>query len=196
MDELTAFILAGGQSSRMGSNKAFLSLAGQMLIDHALRRLKPLECDIFIVGPRADFNPFGRVLEDRFTDSGPLAGIHRALERSESSFNLITAVDMPLLTTDFLRSLVAAAKGDAAEVVIPHTTEGFQPLCAVYRKEFLAAADAALKTEERKVDRVIFARPHRIIEADSEIFANVNTPADLAAVEKIMQQRQAKAAKP
>ena len=192
--ELSAFILAGGKSSRMGSNKAFLSLGGKMLIEHALRRLKPLDCDVFIVGPKADFNPFGRVLEDKFVDAGPLAGIHRALERSESSFIVITAIDTPLVTTEFLQSLVVVAKTDPAEAVIAHTASGYQPLCGVYRKEFLPAVESALNAGERKVDRVIFARPHRIVEADDSMFLNVNTPAEFAEAEKIY--KQAKAAQP
>ena len=180
----------------MGSNKAFATLGGKMLIEHALRRLKPFECDVFIVGPKAEFNPFGRVLEDRFTDAGPLAGIHRALERSETAFNLILAVDTPLVPTDFLQSLVTKAKEEAVEVVIPRTAGGYQPLSGVYHKEFFPVVDAALKAGERKVDRIIFSRPHRIVDAEPEMFLNVNTPAELAEAEKLFKRSQARAAQP
>jgi molybdopterin-guanine dinucleotide biosynthesis protein A len=178
----------------MGSNKAFLRAGGKMLIEHALRRLKPLQCDIFIVGPKSEFNPFGRVLEDTIADAGPLAGIQRALERSETEYNVITAVDTPLVPSSFLVSLAATARGDTAEVVIPQTQNGFQPLCAVYRKGFLEAVNGALAKGERKVDRVIFARPHRIISAEGDIFLNVNTPEDLVQADKLLLQ--ARAAQP
>jgi molybdenum cofactor guanylyltransferase len=197
---VTAFILAGGKSARMGTDKAFVQLHGTMLIDLAMKRLKPLDCDIFIVGPREKFNAFGRVIEDRYAESGPLAGIHRALERSDSEWCVVTAVDTPLLPTSFYERLLLVAREKNVEAVVPRTAEGFQPLCAVYRKSLLKTVEDALKAGERKIDRVVMSRPHVIFECEkegfgAELFLNVNTTEDLALANKRLEDSRARAAK-
>jgi molybdopterin-guanine dinucleotide biosynthesis protein A len=198
--DLTAFILAGGLSSRMGEDKAFLEMGGRLLIDHAMRRLKVFDCDIFLVGPKSKFNAFGRILEDHYPNAGPLAGIHAALTRSESIFNLITPVDMPLLTPAFLEALVEKAEASDVDVVITKTKDGLQPLCGVYRKTFFKAADAALKQKKHKIDAAVMSGPHEIFDAQAagfpaEIFLNVNTPADLKTAEQFYEAHLAKAAR-
>jgi molybdopterin-guanine dinucleotide biosynthesis protein A len=197
--DLTTFILAGGQSSRMGEDKAFLEMGGRLLIDHAMRRLKVFDCDIFLVGPKAKFNAFGRILEDHYPNCGPLAGIHAALTRSETMFNLITPVDMPLLTSQFLEALVEKAGASDAEVVIAKTADGLQPLCGVYRKTFFKTADTALKQKKYKIDAAVLSRPHELFDAQAlgypaELFLNVNTPADLTNAERYFKKHLAKAA--
>jgi molybdenum cofactor guanylyltransferase len=184
----------------MGADKAFLQLNGTMLIDLAMKRLKPMDCDIFIVGPREKFNAFGRVIEDRYADSGPLGGIHRALERSDTEWCVIMAVDTPLLPTSLYERILAVAREKNVEAVISKTPEGYQPLCAVYRKSLLKAVEDALKAGERKVDKVVMSRPHAIFDCEkegfgSELFLNVNTPEDLASAQKRMDESQTRAAK-
>src|SRR4051812_7745360 len=183
----------------MGQDKAFLQLDGKFLIDHAMRRLKVFDCDIFLVGDRTRLNAFGRVIEDRFSDAGPLAGIHRALERSDTELNIVTAVDIPLVPATFLEKLVRTAKSVESEVVLPKTVGGYQPLCAVYKKEFFGVVDSALKAGRRKIDEVILSRPHTIFDAEkegfsSDFFLNVNTPEDLQRVQRALSAN-AKAAK-
>jgi molybdopterin-guanine dinucleotide biosynthesis protein A len=197
--DLTAFILAGGLSSRMGEDKAFLEMGGRLLIDHAMRRLKVFNCDIFIVGPKEKFNAFGRILEDHYPNAGPLAGIHSALTRTESIFNLITPVDMPLLTSTFLEALVEKAEASDVDAVITKTVDGLQPLCGVYRKTFFKTADAALKQKKHRIDAAVMSGSHEIFDAKAagfplEIFLNANTPADLKAAETYYQAHLAKAA--
>jgi len=183
----------------MGQDKAFLEIDGRLLIDHAMRRLKVFNCDIFLLGPKAKFNAFGRILEDHYPGCGPLAGIHAALVRSESMFNLITPVDMPLLTPQFLEALVEKAEASEAEVVLTATADGLQPLCGVYRKSFFQAADAALQRKQYKVDTAVTSRPHEFFDAaaagfPAEMFLNVNTPEDLKKAERYYQKHLAKAA--
>jgi molybdenum cofactor guanylyltransferase len=187
-------------STRMGTDKAFVQLNGTMLIDLAMKRLKPLDCDIFIVGPREKFNAFGRVIEDRYAEAGPLAGIHRALERSDSEWCVVTAVDTPLLPTSFYERLLAVAREKNVDAVLPKTAEGYQPLCAVYRKSLLKIVEDALKAGERKIDRVVMSGPHAIFDCEkegfaAELFLNVNTPEDLERAKKRLEDPRARAAK-
>jgi molybdopterin-guanine dinucleotide biosynthesis protein A len=151
------------------------------------------------VGPKAKFNAFGRILEDHYPDAGPLAGIHAALVRSESIFNVITPVDMPLLTPALLEALVEKAEASDVDVVLAKTIDGLQPLCGVYRKTFFNTADAALRQRRYKIDEAVMSGPYELFDAQAagfpaELFLNVNTPEDLKTAEAYYQAHLAKAA--
>src|SRR5256885_1582946 len=99
--DAAAFILAGGKSSRMGEDKAFLRVGGKTLLEIA-RELASTVCGhVSVVGDRARFGP--EAIEDIFSDSGPLGGIHAALTATRSDLNLVIAVDTPFLEPKFLR---------------------------------------------------------------------------------------------
>ena len=180
------FILAGGQGSRMGADKAFLNVGGCTLLERAITVLRPL-CDIAIVGDPAKFSPYGTVIADLYPGCGPLAGIHAALMHSSAELNLVLAVDMPLVSTDLLAFLFASAASTDALVAVPHSARGFQPLCAVYRRPFAATAEQALRAGKNKIDALLAAIPVRVIESEElasagfsdQVFLNLNTPEDL-----------------
>src|ERR1700746_750117 len=94
---LTAFILAGGKSSRMGSDKAFLDLGGRSLLARSLDLARSVTPDVKIVGDPAKFSAFAPTIPDLYSGRGPLAAIHAALTNSATDFNLILAVDLPFL---------------------------------------------------------------------------------------------------
>jgi len=180
------FVLAGGKSSRMGTDKTFLNFAGQTLLDRALAVMKAASGSAAIVGNSAALATFGRVIEDVFPDCGPLGGIHAALAASSSEFNAILAVDMPFVSHKLLAFLFAAAEDGSAIVTVPRTRTGFQPLCAIYRREFCATAERALRAGKYKVDAAFANLPLRIVE-DAELagagfsekdFVNINSPED------------------
>ena len=138
-----AFILAGGKSSRMGEDKAFLQLGGRTLLDIA-RELAASVCQsVAIVGDRARFGP--DAVEDVLPDSGPLGGIHAALSRTTADLNLVLAVDTPFLDSRFLSWMLDQAASSQAVVTVPKLVSGFQPLCAVYRRSFKDTAEEALR---------------------------------------------------
>src|SRR5256885_453653 len=91
MKSVAAFILAGGRSSRMGADKAFLELAGKPLIARAVEVACEAVRDVKIVGDPLKFAAFGPVIEDVYRDRGPLGGIHAALTNSAAEWNLILA---------------------------------------------------------------------------------------------------------
>ncbi len=187
VDPVTAFVLAGGRSSRMGPNhdKAFLQFGGRTLLSHALELAQGVG-DTRIVGRKEKFAGFGPVVEDLYSGQGPLAGIHAALKATKTDLNLIIAVDMPFLQPDFLDYLVAQAHASAALIVVPRTAEGFQPLCAVYRREFADGAEQALRAGRNKIDLLFTDGPVRVVDEvelhrnhfSEEMFRNLNTQAD------------------
>jgi molybdenum cofactor guanylyltransferase len=184
--DLTAFILAGGRSSRMGRDKAFLEFEGQSLLRRALLLAHSVARDVRIVGPASKFSASGIVVEDTFPDRGPLGGIHTALNASPTDLNLILAVDMPFLSKRFLIYLVQRARTNDAIITIPRTQSGWEPLCAIYRRSFATIAEAALKSGENKIDRLFQnLKLNPITEEDLQPFPqnqfrNLNTPEDLS----------------
>lgn len=186
---LTAFILAGGKSTRMGADKAFVELQGRPLIARALELARTVTSDVRIVGSSDKFGSFGPVVEDIFRDAGPLGGIHAALRNSPSDLNLIFAVDLPFLSPEFLHYLVARAQDSTALVTVVHAAGGLQPLCAVYRRKFADAAESALRAGRFKIDALFSSVPtHVITETELEeagfsvtIFRNLNTREELEA---------------
>lgn len=186
--DLTAFILAGGKSTRMGTDKAFVEFEGRTLLARALDVARSVTPEVRIVGSNEKFAPFAPVVEDVFCDCGPLGGIHAALRASQTELNLILAVDTPFVSWAFLQYLISqATKSPDAMVVVPRSEEGSQPLCAVYRREFAGVAETALRAEENKIGRLFQQVRSRIIERDelesagfsSAIFRNLNTPEEL-----------------
>ena len=185
--DLTAFVLAGGQSSRMGADKAFVEFHGKTLLARALTLARSVTPEVLIVGERARFAAFAPVVEDIFPGHGPLGGIHAALTASASELNLVLAVDTPLLTPALLRFLVEQARACTAAATVPRVAGGFQPLCAVYRRQFRETAEAALREKRNKIDPLFAAVTARVVEEAElekfefppEMFDNLNTQDDL-----------------
>jgi molybdopterin-guanine dinucleotide biosynthesis protein A len=187
-----AFVLAGGKSSRMGTDKAFLDFGGQTLLQRSLATLRSVCADVAIIGDPARFAEFGPVFSDLFPGCGPLGGIHAALKHSYADLNLMVAVDMPFVSPELLRFILAAAENTSI-VTVPRTGKGFQPLCAVYRRNFIETAEANLRAGKYKIDASFSAIPMRIIEEvelsgagfSERDFFNVNTPDDRSAADQL-----------
>jgi molybdopterin-guanine dinucleotide biosynthesis protein A len=136
---------------------------------------------------------FASVVADIFPGCGPLAGIHAALVHSPAELNLMLAVDMPFVSRELLAFLFAAAEQEDnhATITVPRTGKGFQPLCAVYRREFSIAAEQALRAGKYKIDAAFPSVSMRVIEEaelaaagfSEQSFFNVNTPQDRLAAE-------------
>ena len=184
------FVLAGGKSSRMGVDKTFVEFRGQTLIERALLTVSRVCERTIIVGDPAKFRndstTYGPAVADIFQGCGPLAGIHAALASSEADLNLVLAVDMPMVSSDLLKFIFRSAEKSDAIVTVPRTGAGLQPLCAVYRREFLGPAQEALRSGKYKIDAVfsglstLVLEPSQLIDAgfSERMFFNVNTPQD------------------
>ncbi len=187
--DLTAFILAGGKSSRMGADKAFLALNGRTLLARALDLTRSITPEVRIVGDRARFSPFAPTVEDIFPNCGPLGGIHAALHSSSTDLNLILAVDLPFASLALLQYLISHAQAALqALVTVARTSEGWQPLCAIYRRDFAEVAEQALKQGRYKIDALFEEEKTKVIGPEEleqagfapRIFQNLNTPDDVA----------------
>ena len=186
-NHICAVILAGGQSSRMGFNKALLDIGGQPMIRILIDRVRPLAGQILISSNDASSYRFLNfpVIPDRFAGRGPLAGFHAAMNSNSCLLYLILACDLPNLQTPVMRNLLTLADGyDAA---IPRTSDGLaHPLCAVYRRTCLKSIEKALLRGTNKVIETFlnqsltirWVEPGEGNFTDSDL-ANINTPEDL-----------------
>lgn len=183
---VTGVILAGGKSSRMGSNKALLPYRGGRFIEAIYRQLSPLFEEVLVVTNSPEQYAFlgCRMVSDLYHDMGALAGLHAGLAHSRTPHIFAVACDMPYLSDAVIRTLVA--RRHQSDVIIPDGEKGLEPLHAVYCRSCLPAMEAALQTGKRRLisffpevqvttvpgDTIRFVDPH----LDS--FRNINTPAD------------------
>ena len=168
----------------MGTDKAFLQLGCQTLLARALALVATVAEEVRIVGDPRQFLPFGRVVQDVFPGRGPLGGIHAALRESQTELNLMLAVDLPFVESRLLAYLISSACQCAAIITVPHAAGGWQPLCAVYRREFAAVAERALQKGKNRIDALFSQVETRAIGEEEllrmgfpvKMFRNLNTP--------------------
>jgi molybdenum cofactor guanylyltransferase len=190
---VAGFILAGGESSRMGVDKGLLEIAGVPMIVRAARLVESVvAAPAVVVGMPEKYRALGLpAIADDWPGCGPLGGIATALRASEADWNLIVACDLPYLTREWLEYLLQRARdsGDEALVAMNLTAanrRGAEPLCAMYHKGSESAIRRALERGVRKVTdglaelRVEMIEPAKWkgFDSDGFLFKNVNTPAD------------------
>jgi len=181
---MTGIILAGGESRRMGVDKAFMTVAGIPLIEHVLRALGPVVHKIIIVTNSPErYGAYNvSLVADQLEGRGPLMGIYSGLSSSESEYNVVVACDMPFLNAGLLSYQLELAPGHDA--VVPAFAELIEPLHAVYSKSLLPLIEERIQEGGRQI-RSIFNRANIRYVTIKEIdrfdperrsFINLNTP--------------------
>ena len=181
---ITAAILAGGSSSRMGSNKALLTVEGSPLIERIYHTMARLFREVVLVTNTPEEYAFLPcvMVSDRYPDAGPLAGLHAALMAAAGNRIFMTACDTPFLNPDVIR-MICSVVGEY-DAVVPISRSGMEPLQALYGRRCLAVVEQALEQGDRKLlnllDRVRtrFVTPEELaaIPGAELSFCNVNTP--------------------
>jgi len=200
-------VLAGGASSRFGRDKALVQLGGESLLRRLCGALRGVVPVVTIVGAAAKYGDLGvRCIADRWPGEGPLGGIITALGTSAESregaaveWNLIVGCDMPFLSCEWLMFMVQRAAASSADVVMPESKHGLEPLCACWR----TSARGALQLEfEQGARRVAEAMKHLRVEVLDEthwkrfdsagrLFWNMNTPAEYDEAKRILEAERA-----
>jgi molybdopterin-guanine dinucleotide biosynthesis protein A len=201
LDAVAGFILAGGESRRMGTEKARLVLDGQSFVERIGRELSSVTSSIKVVGDKVSpaeiklhVNPpiDIQAAPDIYPQWGALGGVHAALSACSDSWALVVACDFPFVTRELFARL-ASLCGDF-EAVAPIQLDGIpQPLCSLYRVEpCLRVAERLIKSGERKpitllqsvrTRWVLFNELSHLKGADC-FFDNINTPEDYVRVKK------------
>jgi len=172
-------VLAGGRSSRMGTDKALLAAAGVRLIERVAREAAQAAGSVTLIGDPARYRDLGyAVIPDLLPGCGPLGGIMTALSVSAADWNLILACDMPEVRAEFLIRLLERAEQGSADCLLPAGPSGLpEPLCGVYHRRALPPIRQAFESGVRKVLDGLAGLHLELLRIDEPgPFRNLNTP--------------------
>jgi molybdopterin-guanine dinucleotide biosynthesis protein A len=193
---LTLAIQAGGESRRMGTDKALLPFLGQPLILRPLQRLAGLAEEVIITSNQPEkFRFLGLTpIPDLLAGAGALGGLYTALSVASHPYVAVVACDMPFASPELMAVEFALLREAEADAVIPRSASGTEPFHAVYRCETcLPHVWSALETGMRRVDswfseaNICYIEPEEIIPYDPDglVFLNINTLEELEQAEQI-----------
>ena len=204
--DVSAAILVGGESRRMGSQKASLEVAGKSLLNRVLKVVLPIFGEVMICAHDEDFTlpesaPALPIITDRterFTGRGPALGLDAALARAKNEWVFLLACDMPLLNPKIIRRIAELKNG--YDCVVPVTDAVMQTTCSLYKKSCSEPLSDMLKSESNgprgltsflktsKVLRVRYLDEDELKTMDPKLksFIDVDTREDLAGVERLL----------
>lgn len=188
MRDANGFVTAGGRSSRMGKDKAWLEFGGQSMIERVIAALSPVTASVSIIANGPEYSRLGLpVFGDTREGIGPLEAIRTALANTNLRRAVLVGCDLPFVTTDLFRFLLNI--GGDYQVVLPVGPDGkLETLCAIYCKQMLPIVSDLIDGGERKVSllfdrvatRLVVFEELRHLRGSELFFENVNTPTDYA----------------
>lgn len=192
--DVTGVILAGGNSSRLGQDKAFIEICGQPLVKHTVHQLRQVVGSILLVTDRPhEFSFLGLpVTPDLYPGVGVLGGLHAGLSAACSDYVLAVGCDMPFLCPELLRYLFSLRA--EADVVMPRIDGYHEPLHAVYSRACLPNLERTIRAKRQRILHALDGLRIRYVERvemepyDPELrsFFNVNRPEDLARLYELL----------
>jgi molybdopterin-guanine dinucleotide biosynthesis protein A len=193
---LTVCIQAGGQSSRMGEDKALKTFLGRPLIQRVIDRLAPVADEMIVTTNHPDEYAFLglRLIPDLKPGRGALGGLYTAVASASHPMVAVVACDMPFASATLLEAGTKLMVQEEADVVIPKSEEGYEPIHALYRRETcLPAIESAINADMWKVIawfpnvkvRVFTSEELKRYDPDGLAFWNVNTPEEFAEAERL-----------
>jgi molybdopterin-guanine dinucleotide biosynthesis protein A len=186
--DITGILLAGGKNSRMKKPKAFLEINGIRLIDHALSIYRKIFPELIIVtNDPLSYKDFtdSVIVTDIYKEKGPLGGIYAGLFYAVNHHAFVAACDMPFLNEKLISYMIELSGHQ--DIVVPQTSDGFQPLHAIYSRKCLPSIKRLLQADKLKITGFYKEmHPHIIAEeeikkfdTDLKVFQNINTPEEL-----------------
>lgn len=197
MPMLTVVIQAGGQSSRMGEDKALKPFLGRPLIERVIGRMSPIADEMIVTTNRPTDYAFlnnVRLVSDLKPGRGALGGLYTAVASASHPLVAVVACDMPFASPTFFENGIRLMVEEEADVVIAKSDEGYEPIHALYRRETcLPAIEAAIDTDQWKVIvwfpqvkvRTLSPDEVKALDPSGLCFWNVNTPEEFAQAEKL-----------
>ena len=186
-NHITGIILAGGKSSRMGTDKGFVMYKNKSFVQHIIEAIKPLVNEIIIVSNNPDYDVLKlKRVNDLIENAGPLAGVYTGLHYSETENNLVVSCDVPLINSETLKLLIDQVD-DKKEVIQLESNGKSMPLIAMYKKQCKSVFYSLLLDGERRLRVAVNHLKVKTIKLDKEqeVFAkNINTPSELTEVKE------------
>ena len=183
---ITAIILAGGQSRRMGTDKALLPYLGKPLIQYSIDLALYFTENIIISTNREETGRLGfPVVKDKFPLKAPLAGIHAGLSASKTDWNLVLTCDMPNVSVQLINYLLSMLE-ENSELVLPGHHGYAEPLCGFYHRNLIPLIESNFRQNKLSPLDLLEFDIHRIIQMEgifskdlSFLFKNINEKKDL-----------------
>ena len=174
------YILAGGQSRRLGRNKALVEVKGQTIIEKVVSAVPAKKENVKIV--TSSFQTFRflklEMISDIHPGLGPIGGVHAGLVDSAFDFNFFLACDLPLISTEVIQLVLDSHSGQ--DVFGVRTKKGLEPLCALYSKNCISTIDNQMKIKDYSLHSLLETIPSEFIEMEnSNLLFNMNTKQDL-----------------
>ena len=183
-ENISAFILAGGKSSRMGSDKGLVRFHGRKMIEHVISNIPLPKNQIAIINGNPAYQIFDcTIYNDIYKNCGPLGGIYAALYHSTTDWNFIIGCDMPFVSKDFISFLMKKISDQTA--IVPVHDAHVEPLCALYHRSNLSGIQNLLQHGELKMQNAIKIMNAELCDVSllfsaEEIFRNINSPEDIS----------------
>jgi molybdopterin-guanine dinucleotide biosynthesis protein A len=196
---MVGYVLAGGASSRFGQDKALIEVGGKPMLARMCELLRGVVDEVNVVAPAEKYLSISvKSVVDLWPGEGPLGGIVTALLNTRKSdpqceWNLIVGCDMPFLTREWLAYLAESTLKSSAQVVLPHSAHGPEPLCACYRTDAGPALRAVFERGVRKVTDALKQVKREVLDegdwkrfdSAGRLFWNMNTAADFEEVRRV-----------
>jgi len=177
--KVTGVILAGGKSSRMGTDKSFVTYKGKKLIQYAIETLTPICDEVLISSNNNKYSEFGLpVIEDVYKDKGPLAGLHAACKFASNERILVLPCDNPEVTIAVFQKLIEYSS--LYDAVIPVHALGKEPLIACYKKSIYSNIEKSIEKNQLKLYSFLETITVKAVSFDAlSLFKNINSQTDL-----------------
>lgn len=194
--DVTGIILAGGKSTRMGTDKGLHELCGKPLISYSIQVLSEL-CSTIIISTSSDaYQSFGyKTVADEIPGIGPIGGLYSALKQSKTENNLVLSCDLPFISKELLSFILKNSEG--YKVAVPwQGNQHYEPLCGFYHLSILDQISIYIQNhnyklpdlfEEVSINKLVINSNHDFYH--DNLFLNVNSKHDLDAAENLMHNR-------
>jgi len=184
---ISGFILAGGKSSRMGTDKALLIFQDKPLLLHMIKRIEPF-CDrIAISGQNSEYANFEvEMIPDLYPGCGPIAGIFSALKYTGSDWNLMVSVDVPFVNDELFLSLISNI--GESDCIIPEHTSGVEPLVGLYHRRTLPVIEKMITSGDYRLTNLLsklstsYVDCNELIKKHPRLFMNINRMEDYQSI--------------
>lgn len=180
---VNAYVLAGGKSSRMGSDKGLMLFNGKPMIQHVIEQLEPVVDEVLVVGNSTAYDIFGKeVIRDLIKGIGPAGGIYSALEHTNATHNFIVSCDMPFIRSGAIEFIIQ--NSFQYQITLPVHHQKAEPLCGVYAKECLSKWQGLVQQKiVRLHDMITYFRLLKLNVDNNklfndQLFQNINTQYD------------------
>jgi molybdopterin-guanine dinucleotide biosynthesis protein A len=181
---VTGYILAGGKSSRMGTDKGLILFKGKAIIQHVIEQLQPVTEKVVIVSNNPEYKKFDvEVIPDLIRDFGPAGGIYTALSHSKTEQNFVLSCDTPFVTTAAIEYMLQNA--NQSQITLTTHEGRLEPLFGVYTKSCLVQWDIFIQKGFLKLKDIVSSFDLLQLNIDNNplfdnnFFMNINTPEDL-----------------